>query len=96
MIDEKIIKISGKDYPVRKNARAYLTFQELTGHSISLYDSSTKDTVTFMYSCLVGGGLRCSFDDFLAIIDNEDFDDLTQKFANLVVNKTTEKKQKPR
>lgn len=91
-IEIKQIKIAGENYPLKKSARAYLKFEEVSGHSIDFFDGSTKDGFNFLYACLWGGGSRISFDDFIELIDNEDVNELIQRFVAMMKEKATEKK----
>ena len=96
-LETKTIKLGDKDYPIKKSARAYLKFDEMAGHSIDLFDNSTKDSLYFLYSCFWGGGLRVSFDEFLDLIDNEDTLELIRKFVDIMKEPAApEKKQKVR
>jgi hypothetical protein len=96
-LETKSIKIGDKSYPLKKSARAYLKFEELSGHSINDFDSSTKDTLNFLYSCFWGGGSRITLDEFLDLIDDEDITELADRFTAIIVDKTdTKKKQTPR
>jgi hypothetical protein len=95
LLETKTIKIGDKDYPIKKSARTYLKFEELSGHSIDHFDSSMREGIYFFYSCLWGGGLRISYDEFLDLIDDEDINILIVSFINLM-SEPTEKKQKAR
>jgi|WetSurMetagenome_2_1015567.scaffolds.fasta_scaffold449298_2 hypothetical protein len=92
-IEQKFIKIGEQDYPIKKSARAYLKFEEISGHSIDSYDGSTKDAFSFLYSCLWGGGSRISYEDFLDLIDNEDVNKLIISFVKKMSEPASEKKQ---
>jgi hypothetical protein len=92
-IEQKFIKIGEQDYSIKKSARAYLKFEEITGHSIDSYDGSTKDAFSFLYSCLWGGGSRISYEDFLDLIDNEDVNKLIASFVKKMSEPVSEKKQ---
>ena len=96
-LETKIIKIAGKDFPVKKSPRAYLKFEEISGHSISEFDGTTKDSLYFLYSCLWGGSYRGSWEDFLELTDDESPMDLINSFVKLMSEPApTEKKQKVR
>lgn len=96
-IEQKLITIGSQDYPIKKSARAYLKFEEISGHSIDSYDGSTKDAFSFLYSCLWGGGSRISYDEFLDLIDDEDVNALIVSFVKKMAEPvTSEKKQTAR
>lgn len=95
-LEEKSIKIGDNNYTLKKSARAYLKFEELSGHSINEFDSTTKDSINFFYACFWGGGSRITFDEFLDLIDNEDIAELISRFTAIIVDKVTAKKQTPR
>jgi len=92
-IEIKYVKIAGKDCAVKKNARALLKFEELSGHSIELYDNTAKDMVNFLYSCFWGGGSRISLDEFLDLIDNEDLTSLVMAYIKAFNEPQPEKKK---
>jgi hypothetical protein len=98
LLETKYIKIEEKEYPLKKSARAYLKFEEISGHAIDRFDSSTKDSLNFLYACFWGGGSRISFDEFLELIDNENITDLIHKFTTAMSegDVLTEKKQRAR
>lgn len=96
LLEAKPIKIGDKEYPLKKSARAYLKFEEMSGHSIDKFDSTMKDSLNFLYSCLWGGGTRVSFDEFLDLIDSEDIMDLVERFILSMAGPVTGKKQKPK
>jgi hypothetical protein len=95
-IETKIVKIAGVNYSVKKNARACLKFEELSGHSIELYDNTAKDMVHFLYSCLWGGGSRISLDEFLDLIDDEDLSVLVMAYISAFNEPSGEKKKAAR
>jgi hypothetical protein len=96
-LETKSIKIGDNSYPLKKSARAYLKFEELSKHSINDFDSSTKDTINFLYSCFWGGGSRITLEEFLDLIDDENLTELADRFISIIVDKTdTKKKQIPR
>lgn len=95
LLQEKKIKINETEYPLRKNARCYLTFEEMTGHSIDLYQNTTKDGLSFFYACLIGGGLRISFEEFLDLLNEENIDILISEFVK-TMNETVTEEKKPK
>lgn len=95
-LEVKNIFIRGSKYDIKKSPRAYLKFEELSQHSISDFDSSTKDSLHFLYSCLWGGGLRISYDEFLDLIDDEDIALLIGTFIKAITSQTPVKEKKKR
>jgi hypothetical protein len=95
LLETKQIELKGKFHSLKKCARAYLKFLELTGRSIDKFDNSIQDGLYFFYACLWGAGSRISWDEFLDLIEDVDVNDLIITFANLM-SESTEKKAKAR
>jgi hypothetical protein len=66
-----IIKIGSKEYLVKRSIRAYLTFGELSGHSIEDFEETIKDVVLFFFSCFQSAGNKETYDQFLDLIDDD-------------------------
>lgn len=91
LLKTAIIKINGKDYPVKRSIRAYLTFEEMTGHSIEDFQETMKEVVTFFFSCFQSAGNKQTYQEFIDLIDDDP--DSIKLFSDSMLEKA-EKKQK--
>lgn len=70
LLEEKKIKIAGREYPVRMSYRAMIEFEAISGHSISTLES-IKDVTILFYCTLKAGGADMTYEQFMDLIDNE-------------------------
>jgi hypothetical protein len=91
LLKSSVVKISGKEYAVKRSIRAYLTFEELSEHSIEDFQETLKEVVIFFYACFQSGGNKHSYDEFLDLIDDDP--DCIKAFSDSMIEKS-EKKEK--
>lgn len=70
-----IININGKEVKMKWTNRAQIVFENLTGHSMSMYDKNKPYTEAIMsfWSFVIGsnnGKLDITFDEFIDTLDN--------------------------
>jgi len=70
LLEEKKIKISGTEYPLRMSYRAMIEFETISGHSISTLES-IKDVTILFYCTLRAGGSDMTYEQFMDLIDNQ-------------------------
>jgi hypothetical protein len=83
------IKIGENNYPVKRSIRAYLMFEELSGHSIEDFEETLKEVVIFFFSCFQSGGNKQTYDEFLDLIDNDP--DSIKSFSDAMIDKAEKK-----
>jgi hypothetical protein len=95
LLEKKFIKIGNKKYPILKSVRAFIMFNELSGHDISQTNETIQDIIYFFYCCFYAGGTHITYEEFLDLIDNQP--ELISEFVELIkeiVEEDLEKKLK--
>lgn len=66
-----IVKIKDKEITLRFSFRAYMFFEDITGHSFN--GATMADTVTFLYCIVLSSSdeYNVKFDDFMDAIDED-------------------------
>jgi hypothetical protein len=99
MIESITIKLSEKEYLVKRNWKSLIMFEEMTKKSIDDIKGSVKDLIMLFYSILKANNkdFTLSIDEFIDILDeNEDavesFTSYIQRLAGTSENTDDKKK----
>jgi hypothetical protein len=70
LLEDKTIKIGGKEYTARMTMRTMINFEKLSGHSIDSV-SSLEDGIMLFYSAIKKSAGDLTYDQFLDLIDED-------------------------
>lgn len=105
------LKLNGEELELVYSFRSAIYFEQITGHSLDLYNLSPNDLLTLFYSVVIASLQKnkkpvITMLDFMDAIDENDGDKCLVEFANWyidvlkaqyeVLNSTEDDKKKPK
>jgi hypothetical protein len=69
LLEAKNVKIGETEYPVKMSVRAMISYESLSGHSITKVES-VEDVTKLFYCTIKAGGSELSYEQFLDLLDD--------------------------